>query len=1614
MSRKVFLLVVALVTALTQLSAVAGAQDPAAADVGTVVEIDDTTAWVVEFVDRADLSFARSITDRADRTRAVADALQRTASRSQGQAIDLVRATPGASYEAFWMRNVIVVEGTADLAAELRALPGVLKVRPEQSYEMMQPVAERPAAEAPTATAALVGDPEWGVDRIGADDVWALGITGAGVVVGSLDSGVQYDHPALVDSYRGNNGDGTFDHNYNFFDATGICGSDEPCDELGHGTHTMGTMVGGDGPGPFAPDIGVAPDAQWMSVSCGPFFCSESELMAAGEFFITPTDLNGENPDPSKAPHVVNNSWGGGPGDPFFLDMVNAWRAAGILPVFASGNPGPFCEAGGSPGDYNEVLSVGATDINDVIADFSGRGPSAFGKINPDVSAPGVDVVSSVPGNGYAAFSGTSMATPHTVGTLALMMSASPDLIGQIDDSFGAIKQTAMDIIDLSCGGDADGDPNNVYGEGRVDALAAIALVATGGTLEGTVTDAGTGDPIAGAKISADDGERVITGASGTDGTYKMFLVEGTYDVSATAFAYLPTDAGSVDVVVDQATILDIAMERAPEATITGIVSSIPGGSAVEGAQVKALGTPVAPAVTGADGSYSLTLPLGSYTLEAGAGGCLGMASADVELTADTAVNFELVRKVDSFGHVCNAIPFDWLDAERRVRFPRFADDIEVEVKLPFTFPFYGRPNSRVFISSNGYVSFTRSADFSPFFNTPIPDPDPPNNAIYALWDDLWVDDETRVLVSGNRYPDRFVIEYENIPQLGSSSRSSFQIQLWRDGTIDILYADDIGNLGNGSNATIGLERRRGVDAFQFGFNQPVAGPETAWRYSVVDVGRVQGTVTNANDGLPVEGATITAQPGGRSATTGESGMYTLALLPGDYELTAEADDYASAEADVSLRRHARVDFVLDAAELGFSPDAIAAAVDFGETANATLTLENTGQVPLEWELFERDFGVTPPTLPPAALAAYAQAHAGWSQPDYDRSAVTIYSGGPDLTAVLAPVIDDPEGDAQGSVDITVVEGGLDDQDLSIRVNFTDGSPVDEVAGYIFFDTDQNEATGLDPQELFGLPTQTVGVDFFADMFASSEGIVFIVSDEFELVAEVEVVADGQSLAFDVPAEAFGEDLGDGVNTAMVLGDFFGPTDWAPDVGHGEISAFGDAPWIQAEPVSGIVEPGESVDVEVLLGGPDTLPGTYEAELVIVSNAPRTPRVTVPVSLEVAMPDDFGVVEGTVIDEVTGEPIRGAEVAVASEFGGSPLDLLAETDSDGHYVLVGPAGTWPATIGADEYVTLETDVTIEPGLMTTADFALTPVIPLLHVSPSELSFTLEAGGTDSGTVVLDSVGVLPVDFTVVENVLEAPSPEVVVPTGPDGTALIWDSDRSFMADLPAPAGGSAAYAGEVVTIIDDPAGDAIGVVDVVSVDAGVDAGLLTLTINFSEDTVMDEAVGLVFFDIDQNPETGIPAPEFGGLPEQDVGFEFFADFFPAPDGFVVIVSDDFEVVAEPEVIEDGQSYTVVFPVDVFGPTEDGTINVAMWAGDFEQQSDWAPDAGHGEIVPFEDAPWLSVDPTEGSIDPGVSQDLAVAVDATGLVPGTYVAELRIGSNDPLNPVQTVLVTLDVI
>lgn len=518
--------------------------------------------WV-RLAAKADLTAASRITDWNQRGTAVAAALKKTAAESQAK----IRAELDAQnvkYEAFWGTNAIrVSSGTLQLA---QSLAGHAEV--EGIYNPM--TVEVPKIT-PGQTEREINAIEWGIANINADDVWSqYGDKGEGIVIANIDTGVQYDHPALVNQYRGNNGDGTFNHNYNWFNAAGTCAA-APCDSNGHGTHTMGTMAGDDGAGN---QIGVAPAVKWIAANgCCP---SDAALISSGQWMLEPTDLAGQNPDASKRPNIINNSWGSTlpSNDPFMEDITLAWTASGMFGAWANGNSGTRgCQSSGSPGSLTSNYSSGAYDINNNIASFSGRGVGQNGTIKPNISAPGVNVRSSLPGSSYGSFNGTSMAAPHLAGAVALLWAASPVLKADVNATRALLNGTAIDKADSQCGGTAEN--NNVYGQGRLDALALLnaAPIGDSGTLAGTVTSATGGTPLAGASVTVTaDGQpdRVLTTSS--SGQFSSVLPAGSYGLTVASFGY-KTQTATATVAVDTTTTKDFALESAPLVNVGGSIT---------------------------------------------------------------------------------------------------------------------------------------------------------------------------------------------------------------------------------------------------------------------------------------------------------------------------------------------------------------------------------------------------------------------------------------------------------------------------------------------------------------------------------------------------------------------------------------------------------------------------------------------------------------------------------------------------------------------------------------------------------------------------------------------------------------------------------------------------------------------------------------------------------------------------------------------------------------------------------------------------------------------------------------------------------------------------------
>lgn len=916
---------------------------------------------------QANLAPAYEIEDWEARGRFVAAELQATANRSQA-ALRALLTTRGKSHRAFWIVNAIKVTADATLVDELARRPEVAQIVGDRTLRIPEPL--------PATTQAGVNDVEWGIDRINAPRVWdEFAVRGEGIVVANIDTGVEYTHPALVNQYRGNLGEGTFDHNYNWYDPTLRCGNPslEPCDTDGHGTHTMGTIVGDDGD---TNQIGVAPGATWIAVKgCATLECSEDTLLAAGQWVLAPTDLNGANPLAELRPHIVNNSWGGGSGSLFYAAIIDAWLASGIFPQFANGNAGPYCGSAGSPGDNANTYAAGAFDSSNSIASFSSRGPSAFGGIKPNIAAPGVDIRSSVPG-GYEVHSGTSMASPHVAGTVALMWAAAPALIGEVDATRALLDQTAIDVEDTSCGGDAA--LNNVWGEGRLDAFAAVEQSPRGptGTLTGTVTDAAL-NPLTGVTVHiAGSFSRTLT--TGADGTYRVVLPIGTFEVTASSFGFISATAGTT-VSEGSETTLDFTLEAAPAYEVTGTVTDEE-GTAVAGASVTLLDTPIAPATTDTNGSYTFpSVPLGTYAVKVAQSGCYEALTLSLTVEDTTTFDVTLPRHVDEFGYFCRTEAPAYVEGDTRIEL--VGDDNGIQVSLPFPFSFYGVSYETAFITTNGYVSFVDTT--VSLGNTAIPSSAPPNGAIYAFWDDLLVAEDsgiyTRLLDEEGRRG--FVIEWRNV-HFCCDYAASFdaEVVLYANGEILMQYRNiDPEGRESGDSATIGIENELGTVGLQYGYDQPVLDASVAVRYDLPPSGSVEGTVTDANDNEPIAGATVRALQDGspvREARADAAGRYHLMVPVGVYDIVASAEHYTSQTltgVEIADGQRLSGDFVLTTARAVITPDTLALLVPVGQTVTRTLTLSNTGSVEMAWAI--RESGGSRVSAARAAASMSIQSH---------------------------------------------------------------------------------------------------------------------------------------------------------------------------------------------------------------------------------------------------------------------------------------------------------------------------------------------------------------------------------------------------------------------------------------------------------------------------------------------------------------------------------------------------------------------------------------------------------------------------------------------------------------
>jgi len=429
-------------------------------------------AFFVVMNDQPNTTSAQSIEDRDERVTTVYQTLVDQAESSQADLRALLDRQH-VRYTPYYLVNGIEVEGTPLLQAQIAARSDVARIlesphtRPLPRYAHLEPMLSSDSNSPPPQS------PAAGVAEMNVEQVWQQGITGEGIIVGQADSGVDWHHPAVHDQYLGSEGN----HDYMWFDPW--YGTTEPTDQGGHGTHTLGTVLGKFG-------IGVAPNAKWIgcrnlarNLGDPPYY------LDCMQFLFAPFPQNGDpfkDGDPTRGAHVTNNSWGCPPEegcDAVTLSIgVQHLVDAGQMMVVSAGNDGPKCDTIWAPANAQAAFSVGAIDPHtEKIANFSSRGPilgDGSGRIKPDVVAPGEDILSSVPGGGYLPLEGTSMAGPHVAGLVALIWSANPALIGQIDQTEKIIEETAHPHSGPDLCGGGSTDHNNVYGYGAVDALKAV------------------------------------------------------------------------------------------------------------------------------------------------------------------------------------------------------------------------------------------------------------------------------------------------------------------------------------------------------------------------------------------------------------------------------------------------------------------------------------------------------------------------------------------------------------------------------------------------------------------------------------------------------------------------------------------------------------------------------------------------------------------------------------------------------------------------------------------------------------------------------------------------------------------------------------------------------------------------------------------------------------------------------------------------------------------------------------------------------------------------------------------------------------------------------------
>ncbi len=394
--------------------------------------------------------------------------------KSQNEIIEKIKNHKDLEkFESFYIINTLRVRARKNLMIDLIKSADIIKVEDNSKLDLNKPTGKS------ISKRSNLKDPMWNIEMVKADKMWKENIYGEGVTVGIIDTAVDVNHKGLKRKFKGYNElTQTMDYEGSFYDALEDGKNDRPNNtmDMDHGTHVAGTILGSEvtSSGIEHNKVGVAPKAKFITARAldtkNPNLKSiNSVFIKAGQWMLSPTGK------PENRPKVINNSWGGGDNSLWYQGMLKAWLNADILPVFAAGNrryedPQDVRCNVVTPGSYPEALTVAAVDKNEVLAPFSCSGPSRFNTsiIKPEVSAPGVAIRSTWPGDGYAYLNGTSMAAPHVTGLVALL--SSYDRSKTVDELKEIIKKTTKARTDL----EFPSWPNMGYGYGIIDAKKAL------------------------------------------------------------------------------------------------------------------------------------------------------------------------------------------------------------------------------------------------------------------------------------------------------------------------------------------------------------------------------------------------------------------------------------------------------------------------------------------------------------------------------------------------------------------------------------------------------------------------------------------------------------------------------------------------------------------------------------------------------------------------------------------------------------------------------------------------------------------------------------------------------------------------------------------------------------------------------------------------------------------------------------------------------------------------------------------------------------------------------------------------------------------------------------